>query len=100
MSLNKRDLGPKNEVLIEGKTSPWDHARSIERKIIFFLRALRGLNDTLSVDNEPFYTFYRTLKRWTTEMRAGQISAISGPPRDVWAVTFTGGGRVWETSRP
>ena len=25
-------------------------------------------------------------------MRAGRISAISGPPRDVWAVTFTGGG--------
>ena len=29
-------------------------------------RALRGLNDPLSVDNKPFYTFYRTLKRWTT----------------------------------
>ena len=29
------------------------------------IRALRGLNDPLSVDNEAFYIFYRTLKRWT-----------------------------------
>ena len=28
--------------------------------------ALRGLNDPLSVYNEAIYTFYRTLKRWTT----------------------------------
>ena len=50
--LKKRDLGPKNEVLIEGKTSPQDHLRSIERNILSNLRALRGLNDALSVDNE------------------------------------------------
>ena len=68
MLLKKRDLGPKHEVLIEGQTSPQDHARSIERKIKIFLRALRGRGDPLSVDNEPFYTFYRTLKRWTTEI--------------------------------
>ena len=68
MLLKKHDLGPKHEVLIEGQTSPRDHARSIERKFLIFLGALRGLGDPLSVDNEPFYTFYRTLKRWATEI--------------------------------
>ena len=31
------------------------------------IRGLERLRDPLSVDNELFYTFYRTLKRWTTE---------------------------------
>ena len=30
------------------------------------IRVLKSLRDPLSVDNETFYTFYRTLKRWTT----------------------------------
>ena len=42
------------------------------------IRALRGLNDPLSVDNEPFYTFCRTLKRWTTGTLLGSIRDASG----------------------
>ena len=30
MSLKKRDLGPKNEVLKEGQTKAWDHLQTIE----------------------------------------------------------------------
>ena len=53
------------------------------------LRALRGLNDPLSVDNEPFYIFYRTLKRWTTEIVGGSF-APSGD-RIKWGVLRGGG---------
>ena len=31
-----------------------------------YTRSLESFSDPLSVDNKPFYTFYRTLKRWTT----------------------------------
>ena len=41
-----------------------------------YFGALRGLNDPLSVDNEVFYNFYRTLKRWTT----GTVFIVFGPP--------------------
>ena len=46
------------------------------------IRALRGLNDPLSVDNEAFYTFYRTLKRWTTGTLWGnQVGYLAGGTR-------------------
>ena len=45
--------------------------------------ALRGLNDPLSVYNEAIYTFYRTLKRWTTgSLWGGFLSSDPGLARD------------------
>ena len=38
--------------------------------------ALRGLNDPLSVYNEAIYSFYRTLKRWTTEVYGGVLRGV------------------------
>ena len=59
-------MGPKKDLPKEARTSPRDHLVRIASKKLCNLRALRGLNDPLSVDNEAFYTCYRTLERWTT----------------------------------
>ena len=58
-------MGAKKDLPKPARTSPWDHLVRIASNILCNLRALRGLNDPLSVDSEAFYTFYRTLKRWT-----------------------------------
>ena len=55
--------------------------------------ALRGLNDPLSVYNEAIYTFYRTLKRWTTETLRLDLFSLSLPPK-------SGGGRPLEGQPP
>ena len=54
------------------------------------IRALRGLNDPLSVGNEAIYTFYRTLKRWTTGP-GGPLGLLLGLPEnhEIWS-SFSG----------
>ena len=73
-------MGPKNEVLKEGQTSPRDHLLEIASEKLCNIRALRDLNDPLSVDNETFYIFYRTLKRWTTGTLVNLGFEMSVPP--------------------
>ena len=59
-------MGPKNKVLKEGQTKAWDHLQTIELEklcipLVLKVSEVEGMS---SVDH--FYTFYRTLKRWTT----------------------------------
>ena len=62
-------MGPNKDLPKEARISPRDHLLRIANKILCSMRALRGLNDPLSVYNEAIYTFYRTLKRWTMETK-------------------------------
>ena len=80
-SLKKRDLGPKNEVLKERQTKAWDHLQTIEleklsTKLVSKVSEVEGM---ISFDH--FYTFYRTLKRWTTRIcpRQAPCRPIAGP---------------------
>ena len=41
-----------------------------------YFGALRALYDPLSVYNEAIYNFYRTLKRWTTEVYGGVLRGM------------------------
>ena len=60
---------------------------------------LQSFRDPLSVDNKPFYTFYRTLKCWTTGVLGpplvtllASLPSVFFGPLYKWGVISTGGG--------
>ena len=66
MIQNKILRRPQNEVLKEGQTKAWDHLQTIEleKLCIPLVPKVSDVEGMISFDH--FYTFHRTLKRWTT----------------------------------
>ena len=66
LSLKQRDFRTKNKVLKEGQTKVWDHLQTIEleKLCIPLVSKVSEVEGMISFDH--FYTFHRTLKRWTT----------------------------------
>ena len=73
--IKKHDLGPKNKVLRESQTKAWDHLQTIEleKLCIPLVSKVSEVEGMSSFDH--FYSFYRTLKRWTTRICPRQASA-------------------------
>ncbi len=59
-------MGLKHEVLKEGQTKAWDHLQMIELEKLSTKLVSKVSEVKRMISFDHFYTFYRTLKRWTT----------------------------------